>query len=392
MILFLQANDTFFFRDGRPFTKGDQSEGYSIFPPLPATILGALRTAYIAEYGNLSAFYAGKMANTIGTPDSLGSIKLKGVFLADRDSRIYFPIPLDLVVKKNDNENRLYAFEVQPKNLNLKSNTSLNYLLRWTGSEDEDVEPETSGKFEDIDMTEYLLASQTEFLFRPHRDFVCDEPKTGIQRNRETLTSEDSMLYRINMSRFQTRFLNPNKRNALSELGFVVDYDCKEKLPSKGLLKLGGEGKSFFYEQCCCIPDPLSTEDNLSSLKAAIRDSGSFKLYFATPSIFEQGWLPEWISKETQRGEYPTTGTSSISVELVTAAVGKPIPVGGWDMKKGRAKPTCRAVPAGSVYYFKVHDEDCVDLLVKTFHYQNISDYRSEEGFGLCFVGVAKGV
>ena len=35
MKLFLQANDTFFFRDGKPFTKGDQSEGHSIFPHYP---------------------------------------------------------------------------------------------------------------------------------------------------------------------------------------------------------------------------------------------------------------------------------------------------------------------------------------------------------------------
>ena len=66
MILFLQANDTFFFRDGRPFTKGDQSEGYSIFPPLPSTILGALRTAYIAEYGDLPTFMQKKWQIRLG--------------------------------------------------------------------------------------------------------------------------------------------------------------------------------------------------------------------------------------------------------------------------------------------------------------------------------------
>ena len=387
MILFLQANDTFFFRDGRPFTKGDQAEGYSIFPPLPTTILGALRTAYIAEYGDLSAFYSGKMASMIGTPNCLGSIKLNGVFLADRDSGIYFPIPLDLVVKKNDSEKWLYALDIRSK---LRpSNTPLSHLLRWTGVEHEDVEPETTGKFGVIDMTQYLLGRQRKFQFIPLKDFVCDEPKIGIARDRNTLTSEESMLYRINMS----RFLNPNKQNALSELGFAIDYDCEKELPSKGILKLGGEGKSFLYEQHCYITDPLSTEENRSSLKEAIRNSGGFKLYFATPTIFDQGWLPNWINKKTQRCQCPTTGTGSISAELITAAVGKPISVGGWDMKKGMAKPTYQAVPAGSVYYFRVLDESCIDAIVDDiFHYKNISDHRAEEGFGLCFVGVAKGV
>ena len=60
-------------------------------------------------------------------------------------------------------------------------------------------------------------------------------------------------------------------------------------------------------------------------------------------------------------------------------------------MKRNIPKPTRQAVPAGSVYYFKVCDENCVDTIVDIFHYKNISDYQAEEGYGLCFVGVAEG-
>ena len=384
MRLFLQANDTFFFRDGRPFTKGDQSEGYSIFPPLPPTILGALRAAYIAEHGDLSAFYAGKIAMTIGTPDSLGSISLNGVFLADRESRIYHPIPFDLVMKKNGSGNWLYALDVWSKSSNLSSNASLMYLLRWSG--DEDVESETNGRLEGTDMTEYLLGGQTEFIFRPIEDFIRSEPKIGIERDYRTSAAKDNMLYRINMSRFQSQFLKPNERKALSDLGFVVDYQCDIELPENGMLKLGGEGKSFTYKRSCHTPDPLTTDEDMAALKEAIRSSGAFKLYFATPAIFNQGWLPKWIDKNTYKAQY-----QSLSFELITAAVGKPIAIGGWDMKKNMPKPTRQAVPAGSVYYFKIPDESCVDAIVNTFHYKNISDCQAAEGFGLCFVGVAEG-
>ena len=384
MRLFLQANDTFFFRDGRPFTKGDQSEGYSIFPPLPPTILGALRTAYIAEHGDLSAFYAGKMEMTIGTPDSLGSISLNGVFLAYRESTIYYPIPLDLVVKKNETNNRLYVLEVGTKSSNLSSNASLTYLLKWSGAED--VESETNGRLEGIDMTEYLLGGQTEFIFRPHEDFIHNEPKIGIERDYRTSAAKDNMLYRINMSRFQSQFLNPNERKALSDLGFVVDYQCDIELPENGLLKLGGEGRSFTYKRSCHTPDPLAANEDMAALKAAIRSSGAFKLYFVTPAIFDQGWLPKWIDKNTYKAK-----NQSLSFELITAAVGKPIAIGGWDMKKNMPKPTRQAVPAGSVYYFEISDDSCVDTIVNTFHYKNISDYQAKEGFGLCFVGVSEG-
>ena len=381
MKLFLQPNDTFFFRDGKPFTKGEQSEGYSIFPPLPSTILGALRTAYIAEHGDLPSFYAGKMVETIGTPNSLGFVRLKGVFLADRNSGIYYPIPLDLVVKtsvKKHDKNRLYPLEVCPNNANMRSNASLKlkYLLRWNGKED--VEAETSGKLKPLYMQQYLLGEDRPIRFNSNEDFVCDEPKIGIQRSRETLASEDNMLYRINMSRFQSRYRD------MSELGFIADYECntllpdnKGLLPDKGLLKLGGEGKSFLYESSIHNPNPFPTKNDVDKLKKAIKDSGGFKLYFATPAIFKDGWLPK---------------TNLKSIEFVTAAVGKPIAIGGWDMKKNKPKSTRRAVPAGSVYYFKILDGCCVDEIVNTFHYKNISDYQAKEGYGLCFVGVAEGV
>ena len=177
----------------------------------------------------------------------------------------------------------------------------------------------------------------------------------------------------------------------MSELGFVVDYQCNEKLPEKGLLKLGGEGKSFTYEQSCCNPDPFTIEKDKAVLKEAIRCSGAFKLYFATPAIFNSGWLPKWIDKKTYQAQYPASGPGSLSFELITAAVGKLISIGGWDMKKNTPKPTRRAVPAGSVYYFKILDNSSVEAIVNTFHYQNISDSQAEEGFGLCFVGVAEG-
>ena len=379
MILFLQPNDTFFFRDGRPFTKGDQSEGYSIFPPLPSTILGALRTAYIAAHGDLPSFdnKNGKLAKIIGTsePGSLGSMHLKGVFLADRnkESMIFYPIPLDLVTKNKEIENKLYALKRSPEKPNFISNAPLKHHLRGE-KYDEDVESETNGRLKASDFRRYLLGKEIgkekTFLFRSQEDFICDEPKIGIERNDKTLTSKDNMLYRINMRRFQSL------KTDMSALGFIVDYKCDENLPESGLLKLGGEGKSFTYEQSSHNPDPLAKKEDMQALKDSIRRSRAFKLYFATPAIFENGWLPK---------------TNLKSIELITAAVGKSIPIGGWDMKENKPKPTRRAVPAGSVYYFKVLDGCCIDEIIDTYHYKNISDYQAKEGYGLCFVGVAKG-
>ncbi len=384
MKLFLQPSDTFFFRDGRPFTKGEQSEGHSIFPPLPSTVLGALRSAYIAEFGDLSLFYSGGMRDTIGTPESLcNAIRLRGVFLADNRgerTEMFFPLPLDLIYKKAEKEDNSTALHLlAPTRRNFASNGTIDYPLTWW-STSESIDSDADGLLRLGAIQRYLQGNDTSLRLTDRATLIEPEPKIGIARSRVTLSSEDHMLYRIDMSRFKTRDGN---------YGFVVDYECPENLPQKGLLKLGGEGKSFAYQNIVSDGNPLSS--HLETVKAVIQSTGRFKLYFVTPAIFKQGWLPSWLDKNTFSGAYPIEPAASIPLQLITAAVGKSVPVGGWDMAKGQAKPTWRAVPAGSVYYFELLDRDRIDDLIAAFHYQNISDERTEEGFGLALMGIVKG-
>ena len=384
MKLFLQPNDTFFFRDGRPFTKGEQSEGHSIFPPLPSTVLGALRSAYIAEFGDLPLFDSGGMRNTIGTPESLcDAIQLRGVFLvSNRDNQLdmFFPVPLDLVYKKSEERTRHTPLhELTPTSKNFTSNDVSNTILAWSNSES--IDSDADGLLDMVDIEQYLEKAPINLQLISRTTFIEPETKIGIARSGDTLSSEDHMLYRMNMSRF---------KNNDGSYGFVADYECNKSLPKAGgLLKLGGEGKSFVYRDIDLDVDSLSS--HLDTVRVSIKSTGIFKLYFATPTIFKNGWLPLWLASDNLSGEYPLEDKPPISLRLITAAVGKPITVGGWSMAKGQAKPTYRAVPAGSVYYFELIDRSRIDDLIDAFHYQNISDERSEEGFGLALIGVADG-
>jgi CRISPR-associated protein Cmr3 len=45
----IHALDTLFFRDGKPFERGEESVANGSFPPLPSVIYGALRTAFLGE-------------------------------------------------------------------------------------------------------------------------------------------------------------------------------------------------------------------------------------------------------------------------------------------------------------------------------------------------------
>jgi CRISPR-associated protein Cmr3 len=56
-------------------------------------------------------------------------------------------------------------------------------------------------------------------------------------------------------------------------------------------------------------------------------------------------------------------------------------------MAENKPKPMYRAVPEGSVYYFKLLDNSEEERVREAFHLKNISDINAEEGFGLALVG-----
>ena len=157
----------------------------------------------------------------------------------------------------------------------------------------------------------------------------------------------------------------------------LVKINEIDSMPEKGLFTLGGEGKTVRFEKI--NNNPL---EDLENMNFELKD-GIFKLYLATPAIFENGWLPRWINAETLEGE-----KDGIKLKLIACAIGKYLRIGGWDMAKNEPKPMYKAVPAGSVYYFKVLNGASSNDVKNIFHFKNISDINPEEGFGLSCVGV----
>ena len=244
MRLFLKPNDTFFFRDGRPFTRGEQSEGYSIETPFPSTVMGALRTAYIAFCGDMTQFANDQMKSVIGTKDSLAgaSIQVKGVFLGRGDGSLYYPTPRDLVSEKKSGSATLYplSMESQSDMFSSNSNSELSKILTWN---DPKKQVEHAGGYISCDNLRKYLRGKTSGLTSENSSFIIDEPKVGITRDHKTLTAAEGLLYRINMKRFND-----------SEFGFVVDVEGVDQLPKSALIKLGGEGKSFTYNETAQQP------------------------------------------------------------------------------------------------------------------------------------------
>ncbi len=352
-ILRINPFDTFFFRDGKPFSMGDETWADGVFPPAPSVIYGALRSLWLSQQEH------GFSDENIEASERL---VIKGVFL-EFNTDIALPTPIDVIKDKSDKKTKPDTFTLSPIANKIISN--INFEKIAIQQEIEYIE-EFEGSFLPFFEYENYLTGNVNQL-QVNADFLVDESKVGIGRQFGTRTTRQSSLYRVDMKRF--------KRNNISIIVECAGLDFS----GNTLAKFGAEGKASAISiindsQYTEIISPDSFEDN------------HFKLCIATPTIFKNhGWLPEWIDPITLRGNY-----NGLKLQLQTAVLGKPISIGGFNMKttkhvKKGPKTMYKAVPVGSVYHFKLLEGN-MEQVKATFHYQSISEHKAHEGFGITYV------
>ncbi len=350
----LNPLDTLFFRDGKPFTMGEDSWADSIFPPYPSAIYGVLRSLYFGEHPN-------EVPNANTKKDPTADLKIKGIYLS-KDGNLMAPVPRDLVCPKEKMTESKKEYELvqlqMTENKYISSNMKLSYILTYP----DEVENLQNGFLDIGSLNGYLNCHTGNLTAIDIKDgHVLQENKTGIGRNKKTRTAEEHMLYTIQMNR-------------VVNLSLMVDYEGIE-LPESGMTKMGGEGKIVSYRQNV----PLST------IESPEIENKMFKIFLMTPAFFENGWIPGWIDKENLIGK-----KDNLTVKLIAAALGKYIPIGGFDMKKKIPKEMRRAVPAGSVYYFEIQKGTIAEA-IEIFHLKSISEFGTDrEGFGVAIVGKVK--
>ncbi len=352
MIIQIEALDTLFFRDGKPFTMGDETWANGIFPPPPSVFYGALRSAYFSQHPEEL-----HLANKEGDPTK--DLVIKGIYVTE-DGRPYFPMPLDLVQKKYKTEDDLededwdnyIRVELLKQNnrkafFSSSSETNINLLEL-----DKEIESLDDLSFLKNDMfRQYQKGHCTRLKATPVNKLIHKENKIGIQRSRVTNTTVDGMLYRVAMNR-------------LGDIKFAIDYEGLELAP-KGLLKLGGEAKVVTYY---AVEEASNFE--IKSNENFVEES-SVKIVLLTPAVFKKGWLPSFID--------------GVNVKLIAACVGKPISIGGFDMQKKEPKYMRKAVPAGSIYSVEVINKE---IFNNCFSSHSINDAFDDidydnQGFGI---------
>ena len=352
IIISITPIDTLFFKDGKPFSMGDDTWADGIFPPSPSTIYGALRTLYFSE--NPSEL------SEIEKNDPTNNLVIEKIYLEnleEYDSKL-FPSPLDMFLKENET---LDFFNIRKNNFCSSIKNKVDSILITNDSNISSLE---NNLIKDI---ECYLEKKDSYPFKSSdiNSFISKEAKTGIAINNETNSIDEGKLYRVGMNR-------------LKDISFVVEFKGinfpDNFFDEPKIIKLGAEGKTAF----CKKIDLPNFNQNISI------NSKNIKMYLSTPAIFDNGWIPDFIDKEKMTGNLKISG-QDVELELKTAVIGKPIMIGGFDMLNNKPKQMKKAVPSGSVYYFaskeNINSTDLISFSICK------GDYR-KQGFGIVFLGV----
>lgn len=377
MQLFLEAIDVWLFRDGRPFDAFSDHRAESTFPPYPTVVQGAIRSHQLfAVKKSIDLRDPKEIASAVGTADNYGDLLLRGPFLARKENDQvvrYLPVPAHAMLT----EDGYVALTPEPQRATVKTNAPTPMLL-WPKGEPQKNE---LGQWLCEDQVCSLLAKpkavqQTQA--EPDKTFFERESRLGIARDDARRTTEEGALYEV-------EFIRPYKN-----VGLLLEVEGYDGWPPSGVMRIGGEGRAARFEQVSSFPLPSPSmeegKDEGEKKNAPFASSSAspwptplvplpkrFLVYFATPSYFLNGWLPERWEKFFD-GE----------VKLQAAALGRFHSVGGFDWAKNDHKPSRRYVPAGAVYFF----ESTGETALKSSVTQNaITDLGAEIGFGQILIG-----
>jgi CRISPR-associated protein Cmr3 len=342
--LFLEPTDVWLFRDGRSFDAFSDHRAASLFPPYPTVVQGAIRSHHLIVAG-VDLRDRKAIVDAVGTGHDVGNLRLRGPFLARRDGeRVarYFPQPADAVSVTREPPTLRPASPPEVPSATLVSVPTPRLL----GVRDQPAKVQTDLWLLEDDLGAYLKGRTVAAVCG--RSLFLREVRSGIGRDDAKRTTREGALYEAEFIR-----VHP-------DVGLLVEMEGYDGWPKSGIMRIGGEGRGARFEQVTAAswpvpPDPLPRR---------------FKVYFATPTFFAAGWLPE-------HGGW--TRYFEGDAELVAAAVGRYESVGGFDVASRSHKPARRYVPAGSVYYFESSGQTRLrpDLLQRA-----LTDWGAEIGFG----------
>lgn len=359
----LEPVDTWFFRDGTPFSAGStpQAGVASIFPPSPTTTVGALRAAIALSNGWTGRDrWCERISAVLGNgPDDLGALAVDGPFLL-RDGDPLFPVPR-LVLGTNQTDGWTPEILLSP---GAGSECDLGRAVRLPDvpSTTNDVEKLKSGKGQWLTHAGMVsvLAGEVPAAGEivSNEALWSEEFRIGLERNDRTRTAEEGMLY-------STRHVRLGRGVSV---GARVDGVPKEwAMPFGRMVPIGGESRLAE-----CREWDGKFEFSAPAAQAAV--SGKMAVIALSPLNIE---------RDVYSGKKPLEALGGACV--VSACLDRPQRVGGWDSLARSSLPLRSVLPPGSVLFCEIPERsrDAVKAESGTIRL----GARRNWGFGLAAVG-----
>ncbi|MFN8525419.1 MAG: type III-B CRISPR module-associated Cmr3 family protein [Chloroflexota bacterium] len=388
--LLIQPRDPMVFRDARPFSNDPGARADTLAWPLPQTVAGAVRT------------HVGTCLDwdwRAGGPEQARALAVHGPLLSSlRDGtagwEAYLPAPLDAVIHL-DHEGQEAVLHLRPgADLSSESGTDLPAGLLPVDVTD-DVKPSPQRPWWSAaaldawlrDRDGPLPASE-ERLAGPPR-----ETRVHVGIDPTTLTSREGMLFATTGLAFgESVSPGPGSPGKTGERQPALALLCRAASPGDwqprpAFIALGGERRMARLQ-----PSAAAWPVPSAQLAAALGAGSRLRMVLATPGIFRGGWRPGWLDPASLSGAPP--GATGLRLKLVGAAVGRRVPVSGWDLTANDGRGAPRAVryaaPAGSVYFLQVEAGtlDAATLEQLWLRPMSDDDQDGRDGYGLATWGV----
>lgn len=345
--LFLEPIDVWLFRNGKPFDALSDHRAASLFPPYPSVMQGTIRSHHLVVKGaDLRDQQAIRAA--VGTAEDFGDLRMRGPFIAKKDKQggkiiRYFPVPTDVVPDEKANSYRLLRPTPREAMAHVLTSAPADLSMLLWPPENGEASKGDFGHWMTEEELLRCLRGEIASAVRSDTLFVR-ENRFGIGRRDDTRTTEEGALYEV-------EFIRPCK-----DVGLWVQVEGYNGWPHSGMLRIGGEGRGAYFTKVATplvwppVPDPLPPR---------------FKVYFASPTYFRDGWKPKGGWGQFFDG----------AATLQSVALNRYESIGGFDWAANDQKPARRYVPAGSVYYF-LHDGGT------RLKQDAITEHGAEIGFG----------
>lgn len=374
--------DAWFFRDGRPYHQGEsgQADARSHFPPFAPTLVGLVRSSLAMSQGwDGKGRWDHSLNEILGDGfESLGRLQFSGPFVqrpidqgSGRGHQYLLPAPSHLLGFKAREESRNETTWTPVGFLRPSEQTTLCDLgsIRLPVRDVQIQKSQTIQEPQDCWMTvegyEIVLRGKlppSESVV--HADNLWKaEPRVGLARDHETRLAEDGKLYSPHYVR-----LKDGVRLVTGVTGVPEGW----LLP--GLVSFGGEGRMAY---CDGDETPLPLPNVPVEI---IRETRKFTATLLTPLS-----LPEESSGYCQ---HPLPGTELPGLSgsrIVSASVGKPLQIGGWNSLERKPLPLRAYLPAGSTWFCEA-DATAIDGILNG-HGKYLGE-RTQYGFGQIALGL----